>query len=353
MGLNSGSGSASSPDAQWAARLASVARERDDLARQVAVISTAVRSLTAMRTPDDVIEAAVRTAAELISPSAAGARRAVYFVIDGDVARIVGQFDESGKEVAGPIRIADHPALAEVVRSERPMVTTFDASTLGHTAAEAVTTTRITHGAAVPIVVDGRLAGVLAVGGREAPVEEFDRLVDLGGVVELALTNALFNEQLAEQAVSDSLTGCLNRRGLILSASVLSDREPYAVISADLDGLKSINDEKGHAAGDAALQHFVDVVQRVTRTGDVAARVGGDEFVVLLHNCDLDGGKLLAERILDNLDRSKTGLRASLGVASGPPPAMFDETCRLADLAMYRAKRSGGHRYELAEDDTR
>lgn len=153
-----------------------------------------------MRTSDDVIDAAVRIAAEVISPSASGGRRAAYLTIDGDLATVVAQYDEAGRKVTGPVRLRDHPALAEVVTTRQPVLTTFEPAKLGATAADAVTHTRVTHGAAVPIVVDERLAGVLAVGGRNRPVTELARLIDLAGVVELALANATMYEQLAELA---------------------------------------------------------------------------------------------------------------------------------------------------------
>lgn len=329
-------------------RLRATARERDALVKQGAVISSAVRELTRLHEPDEVLVASVRVAAELISPSVSAGRRAVYFIVDGDTARVVAQFDESGTEVNEPVALADHPALAEVVEKGRPIRTTFEPPAMGPSARTAIETTQITHGAAVPIVVDDRLHGVLAVGGRGQPIAEFDRLVDLGGVVELALANAIVTQALAEQATTDPLTGCTNRRGLLIAARVLSNREPFAVIAADLDGLKDVNDKEGHDAGDAALRHFTKVTQFLMRTGDVLARVGGDEFLLLLHNTNSHGGALLAQRVLVAL-KDHENMRVSLGVASSADPKRFDDAWLRADRAMYRAKGLGGMRFVSAE----
>jgi diguanylate cyclase (GGDEF)-like protein len=286
--------------------------------------------------------------AELISPSVPAGRRAVYFVINGDMANIVARYDESGVDVADTVALADHPALAAVVEFRVPMRTQFQLPAMGPTAQAALEASQVTHGAAVPVVIDGQLHGVLAVGGRGRPIEQFDRLVDLGRVVELALANALVTQELAEQATTDPLTGCANRRGLLLAARTLSNRAPFAVVAADLDGLKEVNDTEGHDAGDEALSHFTKVVQFVMRTGDVLARVGGDEFLLLVQNTNAHGGALLAQRILAGL-RDHENLRVSLGVASATDPKRFDDAWLRADRAMYRAKGLGGMRFVSAE----
>jgi diguanylate cyclase (GGDEF)-like protein len=309
-------------------RLRSTASERDALANQAAVISAAVRELTKLHHPDEVLDASVRIAAELTSPAVHADRRAAYFEVSGDVARVVAEYDESDTTATGPVALTDHPWLEEVVRTKTP--------------------TRTTFGAAVPIVIGEQLHGVLAVGSTVHPITEFDRLVELGNVVELALANALVTQELAEQATSDQLTGCANRRGLLLAAGMLSNRVPFAVIAADLDGLKELNDKEGHDVGDAALSHFTKVVQFLMRTGDVLARVGGDEFLLLLQNTTAHGGALLAQRILKGL-HDHENLRVSLGVASATDPKRFDDAWLRADRAMYRAKGLGGMRFVSAE----
>jgi len=329
-------------------RVRTAARERDTLAKQGAVISAAVRELTTLHQPEQVVDASVRVAADLISPSVTAGRRAVYVVVDGDVARVISQSDEAGTEVTEPVALADHPALAQVVRTRKALRTAFQPSSLWPSARSGIDVTQITHGAAVPIIIGDELHGVLAVGGRGHPIAEFERLVDLGSVVELALANAVVTQELAEQATTDALTGCANRRGLLLAARTLSNRAPFAVIAADFDGLKELNDKEGHDIGDAALLHFTKMVQFLMRTGDVLARVGGDEFLLLLQNTTAHGAALLAQRILAGL-RDHEDLRVSLGVAAATDPRRFDDAWLRADRAMYLAKGLGGMRFVAAE----
>lgn len=326
----------------------SLRRDRASLSSHAAVLSKAVRELTSLRDSDEVVAAAVRLAAELISPAAGDGRRAVYFVIQDDIARVVAEFDDSGRQAMPTVALVDHPALARVVETHAPLRTTFPSPLLGPTASRSVARTRITHGAAVPILVNGLLHGVLAVGGRGRPIEAFDRLIDLGGVVELALANALVTQELERQATTDPLTGCANRRGLRLASQLLSDREPLAVIAADLDGLKALNDRAGHDAGDVALAKFAAVVRAQVRPGDVLARVGGDEFVVLMHNTAAEEAVAVARRIVAALNAAGAALGASLGVASASGPEGFDVACREADQAMYQAKALGGWRFVVA-----
>jgi diguanylate cyclase (GGDEF)-like protein len=324
-----------------------VQRDRDAFARQGRVISAAVQRLAGIADPTAVLQTATELAAELISPSAPKGRRALYFVVEGEVARVVAQVDEAGAPPQPPVRLADHQALAEVVATLTPIRTVLPAAGLGPTARSSGEATQVTHGAAVPVVAAGRLHGVLAVGGRGRPIEEFDRLVDLGRIVELALTNALATERLAEQATTDPLTGCANRRGIEQAARLQSTRHPFSLVVADLDGLKELNDREGHEAGDRVLQAFADATRSLLRTGDVLARVGGDEFLVLLQETDGDGAAHFCERLLADLARTPS-LRASLGLSTCRDPKDFDAAWRAADEAMYRAKKQGGMQYARA-----
>jgi diguanylate cyclase (GGDEF)-like protein len=159
--------------------------------------------------------------------------------------------------------------------------------------------------------------------------------------------------------VTDSLTGLANRRQLrddLDRAIDLGRRtgEPVAVLLIDLDGFKEINDELGHAAGDAVLVHFASVLGRQVRGGDTAARLGGDEFAVVLTGMtDVDAGHL-AQRVLDAAHEPVTvadrtlSIRASIGVAvSDPCGTEARDLLHRADVAMYRAKRQQTHTWQL------
>jgi diguanylate cyclase (GGDEF)-like protein len=188
---------------------------------------------------------------------------------------------------------------------------------------------------------------------------------DVMVIAAIALTGAVGLRQVLAMreshrlVVTDSLTGLANRRQLrddLDRAIDLGRRtgEPVAVLLIDLDGFKEINDELGHAAGDAVLVHFASVLGRQVRGGDTAARLGGDEFAVVLTGMtDVDAGHL-AQRVLDAAHEPVTvadrtlSIRASIGVAvSDPCGTEARDLLHRADVAMYRAKRQQTHTWQL------
>jgi diguanylate cyclase (GGDEF)-like protein len=165
-------------------------------------------------------------------------------------------------------------------------------------------------------------------------------------------------DELDASAQRDPLTGALNRRGLDERLGIELTRarrtgEPLTVVTADLDGLKTVNDDYGHAAGDEALQLVAQVMADGLRDVDVLARIGGDEFVVLLPNCDPEVGLTVAEALRETM-RTRSELESwpatlSLGVAGAPPlPLDPDGLLEAADRALYRAKALGRDRVSLA-----
>jgi diguanylate cyclase (GGDEF)-like protein len=160
-------------------------------------------------------------------------------------------------------------------------------------------------------------------------------------------------EALATQSVTDPLTGLLNRRGFEpIAAHALAHAqrmgEPALVLYLDMDGFKEINDQRGHAAGDAALRDTAAALRSVFRESDVVARVGGDEFVVLACDATLADAPGLAERVRHALATRSWGdapyaprlLRASIGVAAFDPyrPTDLATLVHDADASMYAMK---------------
>ncbi len=165
-------------------------------------------------------------------------------------------------------------------------------------------------------------------------------------------------ELLRHQALHDSLTGLPNRslfaehleRGLARSQRSL---QRLAVVYADLDGFKQVNDRYGHDAGDLLLRQVAERLQQLIRRSDTVARMGGDEFALILPDCGDNEhlghllARILAEGTHRYLDLSVT---LSLGAACYPDTGSDGAELQiLADQAMYRAKRSGKNRYVIAE----
>lgn len=163
--------------------------------------------------------------------------------------------------------------------------------------------------------------------------------------------------ELAEQAVTDPLTGLRNRRGFLAEAEAALARcaragQAAAVVMVDLDRFKSINDRHGHPAGDAVLRATAASLRAGLRAGDVAGRLGGEEFVLLLPDADLDAAIATADRLRAALTAAVPHpgggrVTASFGVA---PVEGLDVSPALsaADEALYRAKQGGRDRVEVS-----
>jgi diguanylate cyclase (GGDEF)-like protein len=158
-------------------------------------------------------------------------------------------------------------------------------------------------------------------------------------------------------ALIDSLTGLANRRAFLNDADALAERrakggEPLAVLLADLDRFKTINDRFGHAIGDRVLQVFADTISRTLRAQDVSGRLGGEEFAILLPKTNAADAARLAERIRRSFSEvAKTvGVHAvcstvSIGIATtSAPMATVADLLAVADRALYGAKAQGRDR---------
>ena len=177
--------------------------------------------------------------------------------------------------------------------------------------------------------------------------------------IELAITIADLFQAVKEQAITDGMTGLYNRRyfeEFIKKEATRSARQnqKFTVIGIDLDHLKKINDIYGHNYGDIAIKAIAEVLKRNGRSIDVAARMGGEEFNVILPGVDSTGGLVVAERIRKSIEAvplEKIGhITASLGVATYMEHSGdIDELLELVDHAMYESKRNGRNRVTLAK----
>lgn len=176
---------------------------------------------------------------------------------------------------------------------------------------------------------------------------ELRTLTQLSSRQESAVTQ--LNAELVQTARVDSMTGLGNRRALDDALVVLAGRRLAAVL-LDLDHFKGFNDRFGHLAGDAALTRVGTLLQRTVRGDDLVFRYGGEEFLVLIPGGDVDGARQLAERIRvavrDDDETGAEGLTISAGVAAADRFSAADPLplLRLADAALYQAKRNGRDR---------
>lgn len=208
-------------------------------------------------------------------------------------------------------------------------------------------------------LLDRRLAvGAVALwlpDGREPVGAAFAEIAEAIGNAAPRIRRAMRSHVNAEIARTDPLTGLSNRRTLE-SALARQDATDGALIYADLDHFKGLNDALGHPAGDAALVHFARLIREQIRTADVGARIGGEEFAVWLPGATLEAGMRIAERLRVKLNTTPwdwqgrpRSLSASFGVSACPATSRRVENLPAqADAALYVAKNSGRNRVEPA-----
>lgn len=183
------------------------------------------------------------------------------------------------------------------------------------------------------------------------------RLAELHGEIQAK------NKLLEEMARTDPLTALPNRRALAEWASRAmcgAERHGFTfwLVMADLDHFKSVNDRFGHETGDRVLQRFAEIIKLQTRSADMCARLGGEEFVVAVSHVDRDGINIFVERLRRRMESERFEYQgthfkvtASFGVASfGGQSNDFSQLLREADTALYRAKEAGRNRAEFAHN---
>jgi diguanylate cyclase (GGDEF)-like protein len=189
-----------------------------------------------------------------------------------------------------------------------------------------------------------------------------DVMVSVSVVAVVVLTlvhrNDMLLTQLAEEARTDTLTGLLNRRGFderaaLELAHARRDGRSVAVVTFDIDFFKRVNDEWGHEIGDRVLVRIGELLANLTREIDVAARFGGEEFVVLLPGCTSSQAETFTERIRHALAADDSAdlptVRLSAGILAEVAPLGIETMLRGADSALYNAKRAGRDRVVICD----
>lgn len=295
-------------------------------------------------------------------PHSTGYFRAVLYRYDAACGLLIPHSEQgSGSGIPiGALQAAPNDLLRQVIQSRQPLEVPDLAQWQRAAGVALPLELRDACGAAyvVPLAEEDQLAGVLCLLERRSdatPLEAAELSAGLRFVAR-CLHHAQSFERAATEARRDSLTGLHNRRWLIeaLDSEIRRCQRyggPLSLISIDLDGLKEANDRFGHMVGDEFLRHAATTIRAGLRESDAAARVGGDEFAVLLPATDRDGAVHVAQRIREamrsapfELQREQMVIRASLGVAQWRSDFDVERLRRAADEAMYQAKKSGGDR---------
>ncbi|MBD60194.1 MAG: hypothetical protein CL808_08765 [Citromicrobium sp.] len=215
----------------------------------------------------------------------------------------------------------------------------------------------------VPMMARGQVFGLLVLGDRGGRCDNVDRARRIARALadstSLALSNIALREQLRTQSLRDPMTGLYNRRYMedTLDRFVaLAQRQgqPTSVLMIDLDNFKVLNDEHGHAKGDAVLKDVAAQIVGALRPSDVVCRYGGEELLVILPDCGLDDAMMRAEQVRARIealsDPHGALVSASLGVASLPENAKSSaDLLAASDAALYEAKALGKNQVQAAQ----
>jgi len=219
----------------------------------------------------------------------------------------------------------------------------------------------------VPVDGAGGFRGILVCASREDRSyhkRDAEMARDVLTIMRMGISHALQIAPLEERATSDGLTGLLNqktfRQRLTNVLSRLDTRYECAVIMADIDYFKRVNDTYGHPAGDEVLRKTAKIIQKTIRKADMAARYGGEEFVMYLHHADRAKAVQVAERLRLVIEQTRfefggrdVGVTASMGIACYPSDGRESrELLAHADEALYRSKQEGRNRTTLYREPT-
>ncbi|HUH97980.1 MAG TPA: diguanylate cyclase [Anaerolineales bacterium] len=221
-----------------------------------------------------------------------------------------------------------------------------------------------------PVIVDQDVVALIYAYNIDTSTKAFDQqdvqlMVTSSHLAALTIQRGRLLEKamvLERLAITDSLTDVYNRRHILTLAEhefqrAQRYRHPLTILILDLDDLKLINDVNGHLAGDQALQTIAEKVKKQLREADFIGRFGGDEFVILLTETDLNGGCIVAERIRQDVcatpisaPQGPLTITISIGVATtNEKSTKMADLLNQADIALIRAKTAGKNRVEVAE----
>ena len=212
----------------------------------------------------------------------------------------------------------------------------------------------------LPLVIHDKALGTLILGAKRRHAfgdSVRPTLEVLASHLAVSLSNARMVHKLETMATTDGLTSLFNKRAMLeagaqkIAAAARFDRR-LALLVADIDHFKRVNDTYGHDVGDVVIRGLGDILKRQKRATDIVARFGGEEFIVLCEQTDEKGAMLLAERIRDELAKTMfrtaqgvLSVTCSVGLSTFPEAGRdWDTLFKAADEALYVSKRSGRNR---------
>lgn len=295
------------------------------------------------------------------------AERAQLVVLDSnsEIDRSEYFVDDQGRLSRTPL--SDAERWRTLVPEGDPEFIDADDPSLHFATTQFLTSRRIDSAVIAKLDLGADLQGLFLVANRRLGVEPFRRtetvlLAAFVNHVAVTLSNGLLLRRLSDQAVHDSLTGLPNRTMFEREIGTLlddpTDRQ-FAVLLMDLDRFKEVNDTLGHQTGDLVLQEVAIRIRSALRPDDLVARMGGDEFALLLPRTGRMGAGAVADRILEALhdpiehEGMTIAIGASIGIATAPQQGSEAGTLLArADVAMYAAKRAhvGWRVYDPSED---
>ncbi|MGA8362661.1 MAG: GGDEF domain-containing protein [Candidatus Dormiibacterota bacterium] len=343
---------------QLRSRLEQTVNERSETIQHDAVLALIADEMYATLDKDEVLRLGVQSAARLTDLAGQAQSKAGFFLVDGDRATLVAFYDpDLGGAALSDKRIGDLSVsllstvhLHQAAASHEDRLFILDHNSYAPPEIAAMLAELDVETAIVQLVrVGDDASGLLAVFKSDASAPGYSHaqgewLRALTPLFELALSRALVFEAAA---TIDELTGIANRREFDRRLASTPRRAEYSLLAIDIDKLKVMNDTYGHKAGDELLQAVAGALRRSVRRGDVAARVGGDEFSVLLSDADPGHAEAVADRILAELAKSSVRDQlpsVSIGIAGFDSGEDAAARIAAADRALYEAKAAGGNR---------
>ena len=289
--------------------------------------------------------------------------------VDDDIRTVMEKLGVDFSDFPDLVFVPDTESLAfdiEPGQAPKPYLGMFDAHRHGSQFPQ--TGVRLQSVGVVPLLRNKRLIGSLNLGSadptRFSPSLGTDFVEHMASIIAICLENVISNEMLKYMGLTDALTGVFNRRYVdrrLLEEIARARRQSYPVsfMYIDIDHFKRVNDTVGHGGGDEVLREVANRIKAELRLSDALARFGGEEFVVLLIDADLESATYVGERIRAGIAASmielshgvKVSITASVGVSSlaqvpgdVSPEEQATQLIEQADEALYQAKEGGRNR---------